>query len=280
MSPEKDGNPLLYKVQVLDRALAILDALAHMREGASLAEIAAEVKLHKSSVHRLLMSLMKHRLVDRDSQGGRFSLGLRLFDLGTIAFARFNIRDRARPHLERLMYNSHETVHLCVLDNGEALYVDKLEPDRAVRLSSTIGHRAGAHCTSAGKAMLAWLGESEVDAILRQHGMHRYTANTLTTPGELKAELKIIRERGYAIDDEEHEEGVRCVGAAVKDHSGRQIAAMTISAPSFRLSLEKIPTMAALAVETAKALSIECGYHPHEHSMEADKPQVEMRAGR
>jgi DNA-binding IclR family transcriptional regulator len=269
MSPEQGTNPTLYKVQVLDRALAILDALARLRENASLAEIAAEVKLHKSSVHRLLMSLVKHRLVDRDSQSGRFSLGLRLFDLGTKAIARFNIRDRARPHLERLMYNSHETVHLCVLDNGEALYVDKIEPDRAVRLSSTIGHRNGAHCTSTGKVMLAWLAESEVDAILQQHGMQRCTAKTLITPGELKAELKMIRERGYAIDDEEHEEGVRCVAAAVRDHSGRQIAAMSISAPSFRLPLEKIPMAAELVVETAQALSEECGYRPQEHSMEA-----------
>jgi DNA-binding IclR family transcriptional regulator len=266
MSPVQSANPSLYKVQVLDRALAILDALARLRDGATLAEISAEVKLHKSSVHRLLMSLARHRLVDRNAQDGRFSLGLRLFDLGSIAMARFNIRDRARSFLERLMYNSHETVHLCVLDDGEVLYVDKIEPDRAVRLSSTIGHRSGAHCTSTGKVMLAWLDESEVDTILRQHGMPRFTARTLTTPAELKAELKVIRERGYAIDDEEHEEGVRCVAAAVRDHSGRQIAAMSVSAPSFRLPLEKIPIVATLVTETAQALSIECGCREQEHA--------------
>jgi IclR family KDG regulon transcriptional repressor len=262
MSPIQVGNPSLYKVQVLDRALAILDALARLREDASLAEVAAAVKLHKSSVHRLLMSLEKHRLVDRDPQTGRFRLGLRLFDLGTLAVARFNVRDRARTHLERLMYNSHETVHLCVLDNGEVLYLDKIEPDRTVRLSSTIGHRNGAHCTAVGKAMLAELAEAEVDAILRQHGMQRCTAKTLTTPAELKADLKLVRERGYAVDDEEHEEGVRCVAAAVKDYSGRPVAAMSVSGPSFRLALEKLPVVAALVVETVQALSLECWYRP------------------
>jgi DNA-binding IclR family transcriptional regulator len=278
MPPEPGTNPKLYKVQVLDRALAILDALARLRESVSLAEIAADVKLHKSSVHRLLMSLVKHRLVDRDAESGRFSLGIRLFDLGTIAIARFNIRDRARQHLERLMYNAHETVHLCVLDSGEVLYVDKIEPDRTVRLSSTIGRRNGAHCTSAGKVMLAWLSESEVDAILQAHGMRRFTANTLTTPAELKAELKVICERGYAIDDEEHEEGVRCVAAAIKDHSGRPIAAMSVSAPSFRLPTDKIPLVAALVVETARTLSVECGYHPTDEALE--KLHVGKRAGR
>jgi DNA-binding IclR family transcriptional regulator len=281
MSPGQGANPSLYKVQVLDRALAILDALALLRESASLAEIAAEVKLHKSSVHRLLMSLVRHRLVDRDSEDGRFSLGVRLFELGTIAIARFNIRDRARPYLERLMYNSHETVHLCVLDNGESLYVDKIEPDRTVRLSSTIGHRNGVHCTAAGKVMLAWLAESEVDAILQQHGMRCCTANTLTTPAELKAELKVIRERGYAIDNEEHEEGVRCVAAAVRDHSERPIAAMSVSAPSFRLPMEKIPAVAALVVETVLALSADCGYRPQEHSIEGMRAtHVKAQAGR
>lgn len=279
MSPAA-GNPSLYRVQVLDRALAILDALARLRGDASLAEVAAAVKLHKSSVHRLLMSLERHRLVDRDAQSGRFRLGMKLFDLGTLAVARFNVRDRARPHLERLMYNSHETVHLCVLDNGEVLYLDKIEPDRTVRLSSTIGHRNGGHCTAVGKAMMAWLSEAEVDAILQQHGMQRCTAMTLTTPAELKADLKVIRERGYAVDDEEHEEGVRCVAAAVKDYSGRPVAAMSVSAPSFRLPQEKLPLVADLVVETAQALSQECWYRPPESdSGAAQKLQTAARAG-
>lgn len=280
MSPVQTGNPSLYRVQVLDRALAILDALARLREDASLAEVAAAVKLHKSSVHRLLMSLEKHRLVDRDPQSGRFRLGLRLFDLGTLAVARFNVRDRARPHLERLMYNSHETVHLCVLENGEVLYLDKIEPDRTVRLSSTIGHRNAAHCTAVGKAMLAWLTEAEVDAILRQHGLRRCTARTIVTPAELKEELREVRKNGYAVDDEEHEEGVRCVAAAVKDHSGRPVAAMSVSAPSFRLPVPKVAGVAALVVEAAHALSLECSYRPEQATAESgEKLQALARVG-
>jgi IclR family transcriptional regulator, KDG regulon repressor len=258
-----DGNKTsLYRVQVLDRALAILEALAQAGESASLAEIAAIVKVHKSTVHRLIMSLEGHRLIDRDPQTGHYRLGLRLFDLGNIAVSRFHLRDRARPHLEKLMYNADETVHLCVLDNGEVLYIDKVEPDRSIRMSSTIGRRNPVHCTAVGKALLASLPEAEVDGIISQHGMRRCTANTLTTPAELKAELKLILQRGYAVDNEENEEGVRCVSAVVRDHSGHAAVAISVSAPSFRLPTEKVPVMAALVREAAEAVSREWGYHP------------------
>lgn len=253
-----DSSP--YKVQVLDRALAIIDALTNVREDASLAELAEKVQLHKSTVHRLASILERHRIIERDAQTGRYRLGLRLFELGTMAMARFNIRDRARPHLERLLYEVDETVHLCAMDAGEVLYLDKMEPTRSVRMASRIGRRNPAHCTSVGKAIMAYLPESEVDDILRQHGLRRLTAKTITTPAELKAELKAIHDRGYSIDNEENEEGVRCIGAAVLDHSGRPVGAVSISAPSFRLSMEKVPAAADSVCRAARAMSEELGF--------------------
>jgi DNA-binding IclR family transcriptional regulator len=255
-----DSSP--YKVQVLDRSLAIIDALANARDDASLAELAVKVKLHKSTVHRLTSILERHGIVERDTRSGRYRLGLRLFELGNIAMGRFNIRDRAHPHLERLLYEVNETVHLCVLDAGEMMYLDKIEPVRSVRMSSRIGRRIPVHCTSVGKAILAFLPESEVDDILRQHGLKRLTPKTITTPAELKADLKLVRDRGYAIDNEEIEEGVRCIGAPILDHSGRPIAAISASAPSFRLPMDKIQTIAASVCRAALALSQESGYQP------------------
>jgi DNA-binding IclR family transcriptional regulator len=123
-----------------------------------------------------------------------------------------------------------------------------------------VGRRNPAHCTSVGKAMLAHLPDREVDEILRQRGIERRTAATLTTPAELKADLAAIRARGYAIDDEEVEEGVRCVSMAVPGHNGRPIAAITVSAPSFRMPVEKAPIVAASILRAARALSIESGY--------------------
>src|SRR3989441_6678261 len=260
--PNRKTKSSPYKVQVLDRALAIIDALSAAEEDASLAELSEKVKLHKSTVHRLVTILEGHRIIERDPRTGHYHLGLRLFELGTIAIGRFNIRERARPHLEHLLYEVEETVHLCALDAGEVLYLDKMEPVRSVRMASRIGRRNPAHCTSVGKAIMAFLPESETDDLLRQHGLKRMTAKTITTPSELKADLKLIRDRGYSIDNEENEEGVRCIGAAVLDHSGRPIAAISVSAPSFRLPMDKVPAVAASVCRAAAALSQESGYQP------------------
>jgi len=251
-----------YRVQVLDRAMAIIDALAVAKEheNLSLMELATRLQLHKSTAHRLLMILERHRLVEREPKTGRYRLGLRLFELGAIAVSRFNIRDCARPHLERVLFETEETVHLCVLDAGEVLYIDKVEPSRSVRMASKIGRLSPAHCSAVGKAMLAHLPERELDDILKQRGLPRMTAKTIVTPADLKAELKIVREQGYAVDNEEAEEGVRCVGSPVLGPSGRPIGALSISAPSFRLPLERVPAVAESVCRAARAMSVESGY--------------------
>lgn len=249
-----------YRVQVLDRALAILDLLADQQENASLSDLAEKLQLNKSTAHRLVMILERDRLVERDANSGRYRLGMRLFELGSIAISRFDIREKARRHLEQLLYEVDESVHLCTLDGGEVLYLDRVEPTRSVRMQCHVGRRNPAHCTSVGKAMLAHLPDREVDEILRQHGMPRRTPRTLSTPAELKSDLAVIRARGYAIDDEEIEEGVRCVGVAVLGHNGRPLAAISVSAPSFRLSMEKVPIVAASVSRGAKSLSMESGF--------------------
>jgi DNA-binding IclR family transcriptional regulator len=258
MDHTKTSSP--YKVQVIDRVVAIIDALAGDRKDASITELAEELDLHKATVHRLLMILSQHRLVDRDEQSGRYHLGLRLFELGTAAIGRFNILDRARRHLEKLLYEVDETVHLCVLDDGEVLYLDKIESTRSIRMASRSGRRNPTYCTAVGKAMLAHLPEREVDEILTRHGMQRQTSKTITTPAELKADLRAIRERGYSIDDEEVEEGVRCVGAAVLGHGGRPLGAISVSAPAFRVTMEKVPVVASALCRAARELSEESGY--------------------
>ena len=257
---ETQSSP--YRVQVLDRAMAILDALAltGQHQDLSLIELATQLQLHKSTAHRLLMILERNRMVEREPRSGRYRLGLRLFELGAIAISRFNIRDYARPHLERVLFETEETVHLCVLDAGEVLYVDKVEPSRSVRMASKIGRLAPAHCSAVGKAMLAHLPERELDEILKQRGLPRMTVKTIVTPADLKAELKTVRERGYAIDNEEAEEGVRCVGAAVLGPNGRPAGAISTSAPSFRLTLERVPAVAVSVCRAAKAISAESGY--------------------
>jgi len=129
-------------------------------------------------------------MVEREPQSGRYRLGWRLFELGAVAISRFNIRDCARPHLERVLFETDETVHLCVLDAGEVLYIDKAEPSRSVRMASKIGRLSPAHCSAVGKAMLAHLPERELDEILKQRGLVRMTPTTIVTPADLKAEIE------------------------------------------------------------------------------------------
>jgi DNA-binding IclR family transcriptional regulator len=250
----------VYRVQVIDRAVTILGVLSGVRGGVGLAEIALAAKVHKSTAHRIIMSLESQRIIDRDPSTGKYRLGLRLFELGSAAIAQFNIRERARRFLEAVVNEAGETVHLCVLDAGEVLYLDKVEPSRSIRMTSRIGLRNPVHCTAVGKAMLAYLRDDEVNAIVQRHGLKRFTATTLTTLAELKADLDKIRKCGYAVDDEEHEEGVRCVASVVRDHSGRPAAAMSISAPSFRIPHGKVPVFARTICRATQELSKEWGF--------------------
>lgn len=240
--------------------MAMLDALAAEGPDLSLGEIAEKLDLHKSTAHRLIMVMERHNMIERNSITGRYRLGLKLFELGTRAVARLDLRERARPMLERLVLETSETVHLCILDDAEVVYLDKVEPTRSVRMATSVGRRNPAYCTAVGKAILAYLPEAQVEAIVRKHGFKAVTANTITSFLDLKSELASIREQGYAVDNEEIEEGVRCVGCVVRDFSGGPVAAISVSAPAFRLTQQKVKSVSAPVIAAAHAISAELGF--------------------
>lgn len=244
----------------MDRALAILDTLSAEGPDLSLGEISDKLDLHKSTAHRLMMVLERHKLIERNSVNGRYRLGLKLFELGTRAVSQLDLRERARPFLEKLVLETSETVHLCVLDDSEVVYLDKVEPVRSVRMATSVGRRNPAHCTAVGKAIMAYLSDAQVEEIIRKQGMKAMTGNTITSLVELKKELKTVRERGYAIDNEEIEEGVRCVGCVVRNFSGVPLAAISVSAPTFRLTKDKVKALSQPVVAAAGALSGELGF--------------------
>jgi DNA-binding IclR family transcriptional regulator len=258
--PQSKTTDSPYKVQVLDRALAALAILANSPSDCSLAELCPALKLHKSTVHRLMMVLEQHRLVVKNPETGRYRLGLRLYELGSRAIDGLDLRGRARPYLDRLQAEFGETVFLCILDEGQVFYVEKVESQQSVRTACTVGSRAPAYCTAVGKAMLSELPDAEVSKVVGRWGLKPVTANTITTASALKAELKAVRARGYAIDDEEKEEGLRCVSAAVRGHSGKLFAAMSVSGPAFRMTKERIPEVGQAVMQAANELSAELGY--------------------
>jgi IclR family KDG regulon transcriptional repressor len=244
----------------VDRAWGALQVLADQASACSLVELCTALKLHKSTVHRLMMALEQHRLVKKNPETARYRLGLRLFELGSKAIADLDLRRHARPYLDRLQREAGETVFFCILDEGQVLYIEKIESQQSVRTACSVGSRAPAYCTAVGKAMLAELPEAEVNETVRRWGMKPVTANTIRTLAALKTELRAVRARGYAIDNEEKEEGLRCVSAAVHDHSGKLFAAMSVSGPAFRITKDRIPEIGQMVMQAASELSAEFGY--------------------
>src|ERR1700676_5122583 len=258
--PQSKTTDSPYKVQVLDRALAALAILAKSSSDCSLAELCPALKLHKSTVHRLMMVLEQHRLVVKNPDTGRYRLGLRLYELGSRAIDGLDLRGRARPYLDRLQDEFGETVFFCILDEGQVFYVEKVESQQSIRTACTVGSRATAYCTAVGKAMLAELPDAEVNDIVRRWGLKAITAKTITSAAALRTELKAIRSRGYAIDNEEKEPGLRCVSAAVRGHSGKLLAAISVSGPAFRITKERLPAIGQVVMRAAQDLSAEFGY--------------------
>lgn len=249
-----------YKVQVIDRALAILEVLAADGPALTLAELAGRIKLPKSTVLRLLSVLQQHRFVDKELRSGDYRLGLKLVELGASASSQMGFVERARPHLSRLLDAIGETVFLSVLDGTEVLAVDRIESARTIRVPLNAGGRTPAYCTANGKALLAFLSDAEVEARLGKAKLKSYTRNTITTIAGLKQELRRVRAQGYAVDHEEMEEGLKCVAAPVRNLSGIVVASVGILGPAFRLPERKLALVAAQVVRAADAVSAQLGF--------------------
>jgi IclR family transcriptional regulator, KDG regulon repressor len=249
-----------YRIHVIDRAAQILDCFGFDHQELSVSEIGAKTHLHRSTAHRILMALEYNDLIQQNPESGKYRLGMKLFKLGHQVVSHLNLREICRPFLTRIMSETKETVHLAVLDEDQVLYLDKVEGPHALRMPSRVGRHIPTYCTSLGKAMLSCLDDQEVKSIFRNQVLRPYTANTIKTLSQLLTNLRLIRKRGYAIDNEEIEIGLRCVGAPIRDYTGAMVAAISVAAPSARLSSQKIPAVGRLIVTTAEEISEKLGY--------------------
>jgi DNA-binding IclR family transcriptional regulator len=232
-----------YQLQSLDRAVAVLEMLSGSEVPLSLADICHQMQIHKSTAHRSLMVLERSTLIER-THDNRFRLGLKLYELGNRAVEQTDLRARIRPFFRRLSTQIRETVHLGVLLKTSVVYLDKAEPNRRVCMSSKTGSSNPVYCTSLGKAMLAYLPTEATEEIISSVRFIRYTEKTIGSREELLKSLERVRRRGYAVDDEEIEMGVRCVGAPVFDENHMPIAAVSISGPSGRIRTQNVPVIA------------------------------------
>lgn len=246
-------------VESADRVLRILQSFAPHERDVSLGDIARRVELPKSSVHRLLVTLIAHGFVERDDSTRRYKLGIKLFELGSAAIHERGLYGAAQPALEELARITGETCHLAVLSGTEAVYVYKVDRPSSIMMSSRVGGRAPVHATSIGKVLTAW-GSPEVIAQVRKTPMKPSTRHTITSFRAFAEELQKVRANGYALDLEEFEVGLRCIAAPVRDQSDRVIAALGIAGPLSRLEDGRLNELVPVVVDAADLLSQNLGF--------------------
>jgi DNA-binding IclR family transcriptional regulator len=239
-------------VQSVERAIALLEAVAHGPHPASVSELAAQVGLNRSTAWRLLATLERHGLVERDPISQRFDVGYATIRLADSADHDALVR-RARPIMEKLALETNETVTLAVATSLSLLYVDQVDPP-SIMTPSWLGRPIPLHATSAGKVFLAWLPEVERGAVLPQR-LERYTPMTITDGAKLDEELAEIRRAGYGLCIGEYEEFSNGVSAAVQDHRARPIAIVNVWGPSQRLSERRLPELGRMALTAARKIA-------------------------
>lgn len=246
-----EANP----VTAVERALNILEAAANRRDGLTNSEISHKLGIPKSSASYILRTLDRRGYLRRDAETGRYRLGLKVLSLGGDARANLDLAEVALPFMRGLLDRIHLTIHLAVLDQGEAVYIEKVEAPGFFKVNTWVGRRMYLHSTSVGKCLLAWLPKQEVEALLRQQGMKKRTPKTITSVARLSTELEHVRERGHAIDDEENSVGARCLGAPIFDAMGNVVAALGVSGTLTQMDEESMVKIVEALKETARRIS-------------------------
>ncbi|WP_423679283.1 MULTISPECIES: IclR family transcriptional regulator [unclassified Undibacterium] len=243
-------------IQVIERMVSLLDALAHYQDPVSLKELASETGLHPSTAHRILNDLVKTRFVDR-ADTGYYQLGMRLLELGNIVKSHLNVRETALEFMRALHRQTNQTINLSVRQGDDIVYIDRAFSERSgMQVVRAIGGRAPLHLTSTGKLFLSLDEPKAIRAYATRTGLSGHNKNSITDLAKLEKELAEVRQTGYAKDNEELELGVRCMAAGIHDDSGKMIAGLSISAPADRLQEDWKNNL----METAHQISAALGY--------------------
>lgn len=251
------------RVKSLQKALRILNCFTLQQPELGVTEISRMLDLQKSTVYNILATYEQEGFIEQDPVTRKYRLGLRLLHLSNVVRSGLGLRRVALPVMERAMERFQETIHLAIEQDGQVVYIESVQPpDRSVSRLAT-GKTAPMHCTGVGKAILAFAPDERVLEIVEAYGLPRFTPNTITTLEALQKELALIRRRGYAVDNMEHEWGIRCIAVPIREENGRVKAAMSVSGPSERLPLDQIEQFAeemmAYGLEISRRLGWE-GY--------------------
>jgi IclR family acetate operon transcriptional repressor len=260
-TPRESSNPATaYTVKSLVKALNILQVLADEEPPYTLTQLSRRLKLHVSTVHRLLVNLLRHGFVEEDAVSGGYQLGYRVLRMGLRVLDRLDFRRAAQPLLRALNLRTKETVHLAILQETRGISIEKFDSPQPVGLDARLGGIMPLHCTGVGKTLLAYQSEELLNQITHTPGLTRMTARTITGLPQLRKELERIREQGYTVDQEEAVEGLSCVAGPIFNHVGQVVAAFSVAGPATRLTPARIPEFAQLVRETSQQISYRLGY--------------------
>jgi IclR family acetate operon transcriptional repressor len=243
------------------RAFILLEILSENGRGLGVSELAIQTGWPKSSIHNNLSTMVEDGYLTQDPETRRYRMTIKLFSLSGKVVDRLNIRQVAYPLLTELMEEVRETVNLGILDAGEAIYVESIPGPSAIHVSTWPGKRIPIHRTAVGKALAAELAPDELNTILSKIQLTRGTDKTHRTMESLREDLALTHQRGYALDDEEDEMGLRCLGAPIRDLRGKTVAAVSVTAIAQRLPIDQIPEVANKVMNIADRISELLGYH-------------------
>lgn len=249
------------KNQSLSRALNLLQRLAETPSGLSLTDLSYQLGIPTATVHRMLNTFEEQDFVEQDVEQGLWFVGLTAFTVGNAFLGRRDFVASARSHMHNLVEQCGETVNLGVIDDGEAVFISQVESPEVMRMIVRLGSRSPIHASGVGKALLAYLPEQRFARILQQRGLAHYTEKTIDNPAQLRDELDHVRQLGYALDDEEHAIGLRCVASAIFDQNGQALAAISLSGPKARVTDARLDELGIAVRQTADEITQALGGH-------------------
>jgi IclR family KDG regulon transcriptional repressor len=245
------------KLASLDKSLKLIDVLSKNPRGLSLAQLSETLNYPKSTIHHILSTLLPYDYVSQDLETKKYSLGFKFLSIGKVILDNLDVRRIAYNHLRELQDRCKETVHLAILTNGKVIYIDKIDKNDGLSLATHIGFRTDPHAAAGGKVLLSELSRKEIMDIYRGKPLKSYGKNTITSISQLFEELEKIKKQGYAIDDEEYYEGIRCVAAPIRA-GWKIIAAISITGSIFTMNMRRIHNeLKTMVIETAERISNE-----------------------
>lgn len=239
--------------------MAVLERLATSQNGLGLSELTRELSMPKSSTYVTLLTLERLGYLHRNQETGRYMFGMKILSLSNMAVNGLNLRKLAAPYLRQLMNRTKLTVHMAIQEQHEAVIIEKADSPFTPKVETWVGKRMGIHCTAAGKALLSDWSEEDIDKLIR-FGLPRYNDNTIVSPKKLKKELATVAKEGYALDDEEETIGSRCVGAPIRDQTGKVVAAVSVAGYKQQIHQDTFSSLVSCVQETAASISNELCY--------------------